>query len=1214
MALQARRFHGKPLLQPDYNFRDVPRCSPDLSGSTLSVVTDRQDLVNSIAEFTLLCNEATRRNAANNGNGNGNGKGNSSSSSSSSKAPTKPLSIEYIFDRIDTDDPIWGLMVRTDTPTTLKGRPVSNSNGGGASSPPSSSSSLWKRGMLQGFITMTTFTNWQSSFKFDSMHEMAFGQDDDDLERQMRDGNRRYDESGTLADELERTVKGGDPHVEGIVYPRIAEVSLFGALGCGKQLLRLLIEHLERLKPTVLANYDYIVLQATENSIPFYESMGLVRVGCVQGRGASPDNGYHSGPVEEYRTSRNGETPASVAAEHGADAWDVVFLNRPMYPGLVQKSWLKAGTKVFVPGGRVRKGDGDGNGGEGCGGGGQKWYMARENDTPRGIARRFGADFGDFLRANKRRYPGLVANSKLMEGTRIQVSRFDFDEGDMVAYAHWTFPDAEAGGEDGDEPSYMMAMRLDRNGRSRRGADARARPVADSLAAPMRPYSPEGTGAADRLLRPKPARAPVDPIFAKRQTPREPKKPKRPSSSYAIFTSEARASMAGELRGMTIVEVNGVLSEKWRALSDDEKRPYQERFEESRAAYNKAMKKYEADMERFRSGSEANHDDHDQGEIDTSLLEKVVKLKSTEGISGTSKFEYYYVLTFIPDLQWVHLIPMRKAGVFGPEYPDACGRTIWMVEDEGKEIDTHASACQPVTAFTMKHSEDADDEEWDVYDNGEKVPPSRLATAVTSPLKVVAKSVPGAPVRPKKPATSFAYFCREANSSMKDQLENKLITERTKIIAEVWREMTDEQKKKYQDRRARAHEKYSKELEQYKEDLAKFLCDNPGADAPVESFKTPKHSKAKTPVTGDRGKFSPVSSKTPKSSKAKTPPTENGGSQKRKRGRPRKHPLPDPNPSKETPDSKRGDASPTPNRKRERPSKTPISPTDSSSADAVHPVKKDPAALEQLLQSLKGDHSATNKRAPLDKPGKTEVIHVEQGDDDVVLSLLHDKYRNIMWEYFKKLGKKQQGGSVEEAASKEVFQSLKMGLKGGRFLKKSPHGPELFEVDKDVALHKIFQDLKRRMDSSQRWLVDHVQCASPTVDGRPQQTPTRSKRRECQQISSVEERPTLAPSRLPSRYSRRGPRPGAIEEDSKKRSASTRQLAPIFLKKYGKRKNKQAGPADVQEPNKDSTTRSRYPERKRKQIVTENVVSDDAVSDTSVGIFEPTRKRAKAGL
>jgi len=212
MALQARRFHGKPLLQPTYNFRDVPYCTRDLSGSTISIVTERQHLVDSIAELTLLCSEAARRK-----------KPKTTDTSLATKKSSKPLSIEYIFDRIDTDDPLWGMMVRTDTPMSLKGR-VSNLK----------SSPNWKRGMLQGFITMTTFTNWQSTFRFDSLHEMAFGQDDDVLEDQMKAGMRVYDKDGTFADELELCVKGGNPHLEGIVYPRVAEVSLFGGLGCGK--------------------------------------------------------------------------------------------------------------------------------------------------------------------------------------------------------------------------------------------------------------------------------------------------------------------------------------------------------------------------------------------------------------------------------------------------------------------------------------------------------------------------------------------------------------------------------------------------------------------------------------------------------------------------------------------------------------------------------------------------------------------------------------------------------------------------------------------------------------------------------------------------------------------------------------------------------------------------------------------------------------------
>ena len=469
-----------------------------------------------------------------------------------------------------------------------------------------------------------------------------------------------------------------------------------------QQLIRLLIEHLECLKATARQNYDYIVLQATENSIPFYESMGFTRVGCVQGKAPSP-NKYCSNPVIEYHTIKNGETPSSIAKDFGVDVWDIVFLNQPLYPELVQKSWLKLGTTIFVPDVQGVKSNMKSTSvaaAKGCAPlAPPKWHVADENETPRGIAKKFNVNFEQLLQANKKRHPDLLGNSKLLKGTRIQISRFDIDEGDTVAYSHWTFPDA---GEDDHDPSYMMAMKLHR----RKGLNIKEKPIADSLAVSIQPYSSELFDINDLLLRPQEhAEIPLAPIFAKKTVVHEPTKPKRPVTSYAHFTAVSRSNMARELEGLSMVEINKILSDKWRSFTEKDKLPYQLMYEESKAVYEDAMKKYESDLMKFKTMT-SNDTPNLTAKIDTSLLEKVVKLKSTEGILGASKFEYYYVLTFIPDLHWVHLIPMRKVGVFGPEYPDSCGRPKWMIvgEEEGKEIDSTASLCKPVTALTMMNS------------------------------------------------------------------------------------------------------------------------------------------------------------------------------------------------------------------------------------------------------------------------------------------------------------------------------------------------------------------------------------------------------------------------------------------------------------------------------------------------------------------------------
>ena len=87
---------------------------------------------------------------------------------------------------------------------------------------------------------------------------------------------RRLDDDGSLATRLNALEHSGDPDNEGIVWPRIAEIGLLCGLGCGSWLLQLVLEELQESK-----QFDFAVLQASLNSVLFYEKMGFVRVGAV---------------------------------------------------------------------------------------------------------------------------------------------------------------------------------------------------------------------------------------------------------------------------------------------------------------------------------------------------------------------------------------------------------------------------------------------------------------------------------------------------------------------------------------------------------------------------------------------------------------------------------------------------------------------------------------------------------------------------------------------------------------------------------------------------------------------------------------------------------------------------------------------------------------------------------------------------------------------
>ena len=91
MAL-ARRNVLPALSEPVYEFSDVPRWSrsPEAGSSLLIRVTSRESWIKMLAELTLLCSEASERH--------------SMRTSGGLKHGNKPLSLEYLADRLDLDD------------------------------------------------------------------------------------------------------------------------------------------------------------------------------------------------------------------------------------------------------------------------------------------------------------------------------------------------------------------------------------------------------------------------------------------------------------------------------------------------------------------------------------------------------------------------------------------------------------------------------------------------------------------------------------------------------------------------------------------------------------------------------------------------------------------------------------------------------------------------------------------------------------------------------------------------------------------------------------------------------------------------------------------------------------------------------------------------------------------------------------------------------
>lgn len=96
-----------PLNLPCYGLEEVPMAARDLAGSVVVKVDDRDTWMGSLSEMLLLCNEAAARRIERFG---------LPKEKCSDGTQTKPLGLEYMADRLDTDDPITGLKSESKNP------------------------------------------------------------------------------------------------------------------------------------------------------------------------------------------------------------------------------------------------------------------------------------------------------------------------------------------------------------------------------------------------------------------------------------------------------------------------------------------------------------------------------------------------------------------------------------------------------------------------------------------------------------------------------------------------------------------------------------------------------------------------------------------------------------------------------------------------------------------------------------------------------------------------------------------------------------------------------------------------------------------------------------------------------------------------------------------------------------------------------------------
>jgi len=109
-------------------------------------------------------------------------------------------------------------------------------------------------------------------------------------------------------------------------------------------------------------------------------------------------------------------------------------------------------------------------------------------------------------------------------------------------------------------------------------------------------YVPETKKAAAKKA--KEAKAAARDASPKRESPKKAKKekdanaPKGPRSAYILFSTEERKNVVKDHPGLAPKEVTTELGARWRKLSEEEKKKYQEQNEADKVRYKSEMESY----------------------------------------------------------------------------------------------------------------------------------------------------------------------------------------------------------------------------------------------------------------------------------------------------------------------------------------------------------------------------------------------------------------------------------------------------------------------------------------------------------------------------------------------------------------------------------------------------------------------------------------------
>ncbi|XP_030951920.1 high mobility group B protein 6-like [Quercus lobata] len=321
---------------------------------------------------------------------------------------------------------------------------------------------------------------------------------------------------------------------------------------------------------------------------------------------------------------------------------------------------------------------------------------------------------------------------------------------------------------------------------------------------------------------------------------------KRPSAPYILWCKDQWVEIKKENPEAEFKDISNILGAKWKNVTAEEKKPYEEKYQAEKEAYLQVIAKEKRETEAMKLLEE----EHKQ-KTAMELLEQYLQFKQeSEKENKKTKKEKDPLKPKHPMSAFFVFTNERRAAlhaekksvseiakITGEEWKNMTEEQKGPYEEIAKknkekylqEMEAYNQMKDEETASLRKEEEEQmklqKQEALQLLKKKEKTENIIKKTKVDRQKKKQQKEEKknSDPNKPKRPASSFILFSKDARKTLLEERQGINNSTLNALISVKWKELSEEEKKAWNDKAAEAMEAYKKELEEYNKSVASTL-------------------------------------------------------------------------------------------------------------------------------------------------------------------------------------------------------------------------------------------------------------------------------------------------------------------------------------------------------------------------------------------------------